>query len=82
MQGLGQEQDGLIASNPEGEKRENLGCCRVGWLRTGVRVPVYRQGRTGAGPTAHPPPGLKKFRGGRHKTVWPLWCEKFSPMGV
>ena len=28
------------------------------------------------------PPARISFRGRECKTVWPLWCEKFSPMGV
>lgn len=29
---------------------------------------------------ANPPPGSKKFRGLAAQTVYPLLCEKFSPM--
>ena len=75
----------LILAAERGISRENGNFLRgnlAGWLRAGARVPVCGQGRTGAGPTAHPPPGPKKFQGAGCKTVWPLWCEKFSPMGV
>lgn len=54
-------------------KRRFLRGNLAGWLRTHARAQERAQGRTGAGPTAHPPPGPKKFQGpGAQDRVAPL----------
>ena len=52
-----------------------------GRLGAGVRLCAAIRAR--AAPKGHPspPPGPKKFCEQSPKTVWPLSCEKFSPMG-